>query len=292
MSELKLKNGIVLTEESITPKIAAKMIESNSKNNRKLRRNVYEGYARAMEAGAWYEKPTAICFMTDGTLGNGHHTLHAIVKSGKDQQHLVARNVPQDVIAAMDIGAKRSVADIGRFMGHGEFTSRRVAMLRVMVYGPTDSINRQFPELFDKYTEHEEAIEFTFNNIAQRKGVSAVVMAMIARAWYRVDKERLAKFCEMLNTGMASASKDNAVIRLRDWIASNPPAMGSNARSTLASKSTSAIKNFCEMTPIKSIIGIAWNNFSLPGEKKRKSSTVVVKGFGRSVKVEENRVSP
>src|SRR5207342_2910848 len=59
----------------------------------------------------------ALCFAPDGTLLNGQHRLHAVIKSGATITMLIARNMPPQSMTAMDIGATRSAADALGFAG-------------------------------------------------------------------------------------------------------------------------------------------------------------------------------
>lgn len=283
-SELKQKNGTILSVELVTPKIATEWLTLNSVNNRHLRPGVVASYTHEMENDRWVEKPVAsVCFLTDGTMPNGQHTCTSIAKSGKEQWLLVARNVPAEAVAAMDQGAKRTLSDIAKMLGK-DFSNHRVAVTKFLVWGADyGNLNRQFPEVYEQYEKHQDAIEFALRHTEKCKGGGSVAVACIARAWYRVDRERLSEFCQVFTTGVAiSGAKDAAAIRIRDYVQKKElPQNGRNGRVVLSEKMMAAIKNFIEKKPVKSLIGIDWQYWTLPGEgrtvKTSRKNTVLRK---------------
>jgi hypothetical protein len=96
--------------ETITPAIAQAYLEKNTAN-RNLRECFVSYLANEMIAGRWKLTNQGIAFFTDGTLADGQHRLSAIIQSGATVDMQVTRGMEKDAMSAIDVGAKRSIAD-------------------------------------------------------------------------------------------------------------------------------------------------------------------------------------
>jgi len=94
--------------ETITPDIARKYLEGNTRN-----RKVVEGHvaalARDMKAGNFQLNWKAICFSPSGRLLNGQHRLHAVILADTAIETLVLRGIDEDAYDTYDVNAKRGV---------------------------------------------------------------------------------------------------------------------------------------------------------------------------------------
>lgn len=254
--------GMLLTVEMVTPEIAADWLKSN-KANRRLRTRVYKGYARAMEKGNWHAKPVALCFKKDGTIGNGQHTLHAIVESKKPQLLLIARNVSDEAIASMDVGLTRSITDIANFL-QTDMGKSQAAIARILEYGVQDTERRSWEEVYSAYRKHEDAIDFALGNSREKQiGMNAAVLSVVARAWHTQDRNRVAEFLRVLDTGVCHGDADTAAIRLRDFLRS---IRGSSTKLRLESyrKTQSALWSFLQYQPMTKVYGTERELFPIP----------------------------
>jgi hypothetical protein len=97
----------------ITPSIARLWLEKNT-INRQIRRTVVEGYRAALERGEHRITHQGIAFSETGELLDGQHRLTAISEMPEtfSLQMMVTRGLPHDAFQAIDIGLKRSHADI------------------------------------------------------------------------------------------------------------------------------------------------------------------------------------
>ena len=102
---------MTFTIETITPKKAAGYLENQVNKQRHRRPHRVEKYKGAMLRGEWKLNPQGIFFSPKGQLMNGQHRLDAIVASGCTVDMVVVRNVPEGIMAVIDNGAARSVAD-------------------------------------------------------------------------------------------------------------------------------------------------------------------------------------
>lgn len=101
---------------AVDPATAARWLDGNNVN-RNLRTAKVAQYARDMLAGHWTVSNDAICFAPDGTLLNGQHRLHAVIKSGATVKFWVIRNMPAEAMSTMDTGASRTQSDVLKFSG-------------------------------------------------------------------------------------------------------------------------------------------------------------------------------
>ena len=97
--------------ETITPKVASRYLQANT-GNRPLRRTSVEQLARAMLRNEWRLTHQGIAFSASGRLLDGQHRLQAVVDSGVSVQMVIVRGLPDDAFMAMDIGNRRTTADV------------------------------------------------------------------------------------------------------------------------------------------------------------------------------------
>jgi hypothetical protein len=256
-----LKYGqMTLTVETVTPAAAARWLEKNT-NNRPLRKSFVAQYARDMEGGNWHMKPVAICFDEDGVLGNGQHTLRAIVQSGRPQELLIARNTPRKSIAFMDVGLRRSVADVSHFVG-SDFESRTVSVVRIMAFG-VGGPRRSFDELFDAYLQHKYVVDFVLEGRRRAVCYSAPVLGICARALYTWESPKIVRFLDILQSGVVTDASESAAVRLRDFLRSRNSS-GLAATFEAYRKTQSALDSFLRGVPMTRVYGTAEELFPLP----------------------------
>tara|TARA_Y100001973_G_C5137818_1_gene301290 strand:- start:67 stop:1095 length:1029 start_codon:yes stop_codon:yes gene_type:complete len=104
-------------KERIDPDTAINYLNLNFKNNRKIFKAKVQELATEMRQGRFKISNNAISFDKNGYLIDGQHRLEAIILSQTTQSFFVARELPIDSIAIMDIGIKRCVSDRITLMG-------------------------------------------------------------------------------------------------------------------------------------------------------------------------------
>lgn len=214
--------GCEITVQTVTPTQAAHWLEHNDHNPRRLRIPVAMRYAEDVRAGNWAFPTSFIGFSPTGELVNGQHTAWAIVEGGKPITTLVIYNVPDDAIAAMDRGLRRSLADT--LHGNGIPRPRDLQSTirlcwrwernlhlaqRIM---PTDA---QCLEWLDK---NPGAIDATVATVAvQRK--ARLKKSVIGPLFYRamlIDADSAADFLDQLITG-TGLEEGSPVLKLREY---------------------------------------------------------------------------
>ena len=243
--------------ETITPSLAAEYL-THAGTNRRLQPTRVTLFAEMMLAGHWRLTHQGIAFDRHGTLRDGQHRLHAIVKSGCTIQMWVARDMEDDAVINLDAGKSRDVADSLTISGFPT-TKTAVAIARAMVgRGTTPKHHRMDADDMRAFlTVNADAIAFVTNATSKTKGVGhSCVRGCMATAWWTVDRGRLATFRDQLGTGIVEDStQDGAVVRLRDWLLStNGIVTGSEiAREEVFRKTETALLAYLEYRPLSKL---------------------------------------
>jgi hypothetical protein len=258
----------------VTPAIAEEFLQKNIVN-RPMRLRFVRQYAGDMTNDRWEFKPVAICFDKDGNLGNGQHTLNAIIMADKPQMMLVATHCTKEQIAAMDVGIKRTMTDLSNFLGT-DMRRKESAIAKILAFGVEDSQPHSYLELYEAYITHEEAIDFACENgKGNITGLNSSVLAVIAAAWYTENREDLTTFCKIMESGLATESRDATVIRFRDFCRSNNYGGGKVSRVIAWQKAQAALTAYLQGRSYSKLYGIAKPVFKLP--KVAKSSAVAAR---------------
>ena len=109
-------NGTTIRVESITPQLAEIYLGKNT-HNRNLNKRVVDKYANDIKMGFWHFDGAPIRFAADGTLLDGQHRLHAIIKSNTALDILVVRGLGNETQATMDIGSVRQACNFLQMNG-------------------------------------------------------------------------------------------------------------------------------------------------------------------------------
>lgn len=112
---------------TVTPAMADELLRRNEGEdyrNRALSAGTLEKYTNEMKRG-WKLTGEAIILSKSGRLLNGQHRLHACIAAGIAFQTFVVFGVEDDAFAFMDIGRKRTAADI--FSIHGVKDANKMA---------------------------------------------------------------------------------------------------------------------------------------------------------------------
>lgn len=100
---------------TITPKLAAAIMERNESDEWKNRPSSERGiarFARAMQQGRWLYTAETIVLSTTGRLLNGQHRLMACIRSGAAFDALLAFGVEDEAFVVMDTGVARTAGHI------------------------------------------------------------------------------------------------------------------------------------------------------------------------------------
>lgn len=221
---------ITSQEIVITPELARKLLEKNFSNNRTIRSNLISKYATAMKNDEWcISEPIKID--EDGQLIDGQHRLTAVVKADCPIRFLVCQNYPSESAQFLDIGARRTAADVGAIRGL-EVKSHQVATTRALFFQNQKFFTQRItiPEktILDTYLEYQDYVDFGVSMKKNTAVYSAPIAATFARAAYHYENivpnnENLDKLVEGMNTMITGHSNTpgNPLIVLRDYCMTN-----------------------------------------------------------------------
>ena len=219
-------NGVL----DVTPSMAARWLEGNT-HNRPINQGHVERLACEMKSGRWRLTHQGLAFSSSGRLLDGQHRLWAIVMADVPVKTRVFFNEPAENIECYDGGLARNNADrmsLSQRFGR-EIDHKHLATLRAMVRGLKQaSFRLSYGQEAELLAKHIDAISFAMKYLAmteRARGVAtAVTRAVIARAWYSIEADRLIHFCTVLKTGLASGPQDEPIIMLRDYLVQNEKA--------------------------------------------------------------------
>lgn len=115
---------ITTKTETITPEMAAKYLEKNTRNYRNSKPSRVLEFVRLIKSGKFVETHQGIAFDEDGVLGDGQHRLQAIVSAGVSVKAQVTRGMSRDAFLYVDRPLLRNLAD--QFLHDGVFADGRV----------------------------------------------------------------------------------------------------------------------------------------------------------------------
>lgn len=115
-NELRLSNGMVVTEETIDPDKAAIYLEHND-TNRMLSKTHVNYLSHIIKSGNWSLTHQGIAFDVEGNLLDGQHRLQAIIHSGMEVPVLVFRATIVSDRTKIDYGRVRTINDIFKMEG-------------------------------------------------------------------------------------------------------------------------------------------------------------------------------
>lgn len=102
--------------ESVTPEKATLWLKKNE-FNRYLQESLVDHYAQQIKDGEWFLNGESIIFSEAGSLLDGQHRLHGIVKAKRAAECIVVRGVDKKAMVSINTGRSRSVADHLKMQG-------------------------------------------------------------------------------------------------------------------------------------------------------------------------------
>ena len=239
---------------TVTPELAHRFLATSAGNRRISRLRVQTYAAQMREPGKWKIGPE-LQFNVLGELVDGHHRLNAVILCGMPVQFRIATGIPADSISAIDLGQSRTYEQVSKMRGVG-FTRRHFAIARFVKYGVTTQKGSSYLSYSDAeqaVLDYETAVNFAVMAGQKRRYVTATVLAVIARAFYTQDHDRLVKFVEILASGLTDSEEDWAAVRLRNWIIDADSLGHSIPKSELYHRAETAVKHFCDRKPVKTL---------------------------------------
>lgn len=243
-----------ITMAKITPELAAKYLERN-KNNRPLNNRRVDQLAAAFKNGEYRQTYEPIRICKDGTLQDGQHRLAAIVKSRVTLEMLVASGLPSEAFDCIDIGKKRTTADmLGR---HGEINASTLAAALFWVHnwelakktdaGFIGSRGEVQPRTAQSLAllETHPGIRQYITSAKHCHIITPAILAALSYIFSLTDKKLAAKFLDGVTTGK-NLDENCPIYRFREILIKNSASkakMHRNSLVTLAVKAWNMLRS-------------------------------------------------
>ncbi len=224
MTNSIVPEGYSIEEVLITPFLATEFLAKNYSSNRPLTQSHVKRLSEAILNGEFIIGDT-IKFNRADQLIDGQHRLSAIVKANKPVSMLVIRGYDDLAMSVLDIGTKRSVADIAKLSGTS-LNTKQLSIARAILLPHKDTAKY-------RVITHKKLIEITESLITyinfglqsvtvKNTTCRSVVQGVVARAFYcGEDSDRLNEFGRIYSDGICTKECDTAALRLREFFLSS-----------------------------------------------------------------------
>lgn len=246
----------------ISPEMAKKCLEKNKIENRNLSLTRVDAIAQDIIEGKWVLTHQGIAFDDDGNLLDGQHRLAACIKSGLPIKTYVTRGMTKEACIAVDNTRPRSVTDHARQLGINISTSHS-AIAQVIEYGPANKGHISMDKKLELIKKYEDGIGFAVKICRSAAGFQAPSKAVIARASYTQDHEKLARFMDVYISMVPKCKEESAPLILRKAL-STGNLYGWPAREEMYRKTESAVDYFLRGISISKLYGNKDELFEMP----------------------------
>lgn len=212
---------VSVTQETITPAIAERMLTLNT-HNRNIRTRLVETLGRDMQSGQWKLNGETIKISETNHLIDGQHRLLAVIQSNKSIETMVVKGLPDDTQSTVDTGARRQFKDSLKLDGEGH-TAVLAASTRTSWYFVNYGKPRQFgvspsaAELAAHLARFPNIRDFTNLGIQGGRSVLKLtpsVVTCVAFHMSRIDSAKGEEFWRRLLEN--DAPKGSAIFALRE----------------------------------------------------------------------------
>lgn len=257
-----ISNTIKTDVVTVTPEIARKLLEQNTRNRRVSKGN-YAKVLEAMSAGEWELNGEAIKIARNGQILDGQHRLLVCAENDIPFQTLIVFGLESDTQDTMDTGKSRTAADVLSIEGYQNtvaLASTVVAIIRDERWGlknATTTANQAYavtPKQVLARVKEEPSLEdlTRFAHTVSKCGLSRKIAGLLFYHFSKIDSDDAQFFFESLRDGVGM-ERGNPIHTLREHLLS----LKSNQRGVLNA-------NYMAAVTIK-----AWNKFRLGEECKQ-----------------------
>ena len=212
--------------EVITPELA-EIYLAKTFGNRPIKSRKVQEYAAAMKAGKWYMTGETIKFDVIGRLVDGHHRLHAIVKSASAAKIAVVRDLPVEAVNSLDQGVKRTTGDLLAMRGTENYNIVG-AMAKILAYyargGKYLAHAMQMEDLMEFIDMHGISMKSSNIKNISRNG-SELFAAKFLLSRYQ-NPALVEYFFDVLESGFTTSQDDKCIIIFRNALESHKQQKG------------------------------------------------------------------
>lgn len=221
---------------TITPELAAQILEVNSENQRHVTKSHMWHMAQVMEKGQWRLNGETIVFSSEGKLMDGQTRMHALIHSGTSQRFIVVRGIDPAAFPSINRGKVRShgnIMEIAKIknstlsasIGNGVLNYRRARSVNAGKGGSLNSYVRPSSEdILSEYCKNAQQYEFAIHLAQSCKKIVAPSISGTVAALAIIEKkhteEEVRFFWDKVNTG-TELTKNDPILLLRNRLLEN-----------------------------------------------------------------------
>ncbi len=188
----------------ITPECADTWLTKHNNLNRPVAPTKVEEWGIALKANRWMLTNQGIGFDVKGQNVDGQHRLQACRDTRMPFEALVVVGLEEETREIIDIGKRRSDADVVSMRTGTRHSNLFVGTGRYMISIKSRSALPRV-EFIDFLERHKNAITFACGLGNERLVTVAPVLAVVARAYYNEDIDKLTRFVKTLCSGIPEA---------------------------------------------------------------------------------------
>jgi len=222
LSELDTIPGVRSTPVMLKPEIARRLLERNT-HNRKLSEKVVQKYVAEIQADEWRITPAGIGFDDKGTLVDGQHRLHAIMRAGKTVPVMIVTGLPSASQEKVDRQRRRSLFDALYLAGKAnqrQDVEIATCLTRMRVGSNSGVIpgDAAVKRMMDCHIEHIRAVIAAMKGANKSvRGLSQASFLAAAVLYHEIHEERCLEFLEGVRKG-EMLTNDHPAMRLRKFL--------------------------------------------------------------------------
>lgn len=257
---------------NMTPPFAERLVAKLHPKQRRPKPRKIAMFSAEMEADRWRLSPQPIIIDEDGFVCDGQNRLFAVLKSRKVVPMVICYGAPRGSAVTYDTGTPRTVNDAAGFAGIEVPHNQASGVARRMAAGLNSAVSTYTTQqVLDFTSSYADGISFSFSKFGGSGRASGILTAstraVIARAYYSGNRERLKLFGDFLVTGLPDSAKtDAAVITLRNWLMSLDKAGHASRanRKDAYAYTEHALANFLKGSRVSQLVYPSEEQFPLP----------------------------
>ncbi len=150
--------------ETITPNKAKSLLKENNMNRPVSDRRVNH-YAELMKSGKWHLTHQGIALSSDGTIIDGQHRLHAVIKSNMPIDFNITYNSDKETFKYVDVGYTRTTANIFAIEGIKNYTKHSAGVSKYFTFKQSPN-NKMYTRTsrVDNAETHDDYVKFYWEN--------------------------------------------------------------------------------------------------------------------------------
>lgn len=213
VTQIKTLSEPYASVKTITPEMASRMLAADQRarenqdggySRRTLRKGVVDIYARDMAKDSWRFTGEALKFGTDGSLLDGQHRLHAVVKSNRTLTVLVIEGLNPEVQEVMDTGARRTPGDVLRMRGESGSTILAAVAKMIISKGGQEYVRPSSSEIL-AVVDNDPYLRWVVTSAlppigALKKIITPAVLGYTYWRLHQIDEYACAEFFTRLDT--------------------------------------------------------------------------------------------